>query len=377
MRNNNAINVTKPYLPPMEEYVECIKTIWNNNWMTNNGPLHQELSRQLKIYLKVDNLGLFCNGHLALDIALKALELKGEVITTPFTFASTTHAIVMNGLKPVFCDINFEDYTIDADKIENLITEDTSAIVPVHVYGIPCDVEKIQKIADKYNLKVIYDAAHTFGVQVDGTGIGEFGDISMFSLHATKVYNTIEGGLLTYKNSKLANKLEMLKNFGISGPETVDRVGLNAKMNEFQAAMGLVNLKHVDDEINKRREVTNKYIELLNDIKGIKFLNYKENIKHNYIYFPIMIDESKFGATRDDIFEELKKYNINARKYFYPLVTDFNCYKEIHAPRDLTVAEYVSRRVLSLPIYGEMTNEEIYLVCNIIRCLYKINGKVS
>ena len=234
MRNNNAINVTKPYLPPMEEYVECIKTIWNNNWMTNNGPLHQELSRQLKIYLKVDNLGLFCNGHLALDIALKALELKGEVITTPFTFASTTHAIVMNGLKPVFCDINFEDYTIDADKIENLITEDTSAIVPVHVYGIPCDVEKIQKIADKYNLKVIYDAAHTFGVQVDGTGIGEFGDISMFSLHATKVYNTIEGGLLTYKNSKLANKLEMLKNFGISGPETVDRVGLNAKMNEFQ-----------------------------------------------------------------------------------------------------------------------------------------------
>lgn len=376
MSENTVINVTKPYLPPIEEYMQYLQKIWENNWLTNNGPLHHELGNKLKSYLGVDNLTLFSNGHLALDIALKALDIKGEVITTPFTFASTTHAIVMNGLKPVFCDINFEDYTIDADKIESLITENTSAILPVHVYGMPCDTEKIQKIADKYNLKIIYDAAHTFGVQVDGVGIGGFGDISMFSLHATKVYNTIEGGLLTYKCKDISKKLDSLKNFGLSDSETIDEIGLNAKMNEFQAAMGLVNLRYVEDEINKRKEVTNKYINQLCYIEGIKFLPYKKNIKHNYIYFPVLIDELKFGATRDEICEELKKNNIYSRKYFYPLVTDFNCYKEKYCSNNTPVAKYVSERVLCLPIYGEITDDEIYNICCLIRNLYKAHKQV-
>lgn len=371
MDNNKIVNVTKPYLPPIEEYIYYLKKIWDNNWLTNNGPLHEELNNQLKTYLKVDNLTLFSNGHLALDTALKALKLKGEVITTPFTFASTTHAIVMNGLKPVFCDVNCEDYTIDTGKIEDLITENTCAILPVHVYGIPCDTGKIQEIADRYSLKVIYDAAHTFGVQVNGIGIGQFGDISMFSLHATKVYNTIEGGLLTYKDASLMGRLDLLKNFGITGPETVDEIGLNAKMNEFQAAMGLANLKHIDTEINNRRGVSEKYAELLSGIKGIKLLKYKENIRHNYIYFPILVDEIEFGATRDEIFEELKKHSIYSRKYFYPLVTDFNCYRNVYSSSDTPVARYVSQRVLSLPIHGEMKANEIYYICNIIRSLYK------
>ena len=252
------IMVTKSFLPPIDEYKKEIEKIWETNWITNQGPLHNKFNLQINNYLKVKNSTLFVNGHLALDTAIKSLELGGEVITTPFTFASTAHAIKMNGLKPVFCDINMKNYTLDVDKIESLVNEKTSAIVPVHVFGNPCDIEKIDNIANKYRLKVIYDAAHTFGVEVGGVGIGNFGDVSMFSFHATKVFNSIEGGVLTYSNEEYSKKFDLYKNFGISGPETVEVVGLNAKMNEFQAAMGIVNLRYVDEEISNRKKIANK-----------------------------------------------------------------------------------------------------------------------
>lgn len=361
------INVTKSYLPPFDEYVDKIKSIWDTNWVTNNGPLHSELEDKLKEYLKVENTTLFTNGHLALDSVFKVLNLKGEVITTPFTFASTTHAIVMNGLKPVFCDINMENFTIDVNKIEDLITENTVAIVPVHVFGYPCDVEKIEKIAKKHNLKVIYDSAHAFGVEVLGRGIGSFGDISMFSLHATKVYNSIEGGLLTYNNNCYIPEFLMAKNFGISGPETIEKIGINAKMNEFQAAMGLVNIEHVDEQIMNRKLIANTYRENIKDIKGIRFLNDVKGVKHNYAYFPIIVNEDMCGVTRDYIFEKLKEYNIYTRKYFYPLITDFECYKGKYNDKNLSNAKYIADRVLTLPMYGELKVEECKYICNALK----------
>ncbi len=361
-----AIQVTKSFLPPFEEYVEEIKGIWEKTWLTNNGPKHNLLQDELKKYLKVENTTLFTNGHLALEIAIKSANLKGEVITTPFTFASTTHAIVANGLKPVFCDINTKDFTIDTDKIEELINENTSAIIPVHVFGYPCNIKEIERIAKKYDLKVIYDAAHVFGVEVDNKGIGSYGDISMFSLHATKVYNSIEGGLLTYNNNELKETLDLLKNFGISGQESVKVTGLNAKMNEFQAAMGLVNLKYTNDEISKRRKAFNAYREVLKDIKGIYYLEDEVNVKHNYSYFPIIIDEVVTGIDRDYLCEELKKYNVFTRKYFYPLVTDFECYKGKYNDSNLENSKYIAKRVLTLPIYGELKEEEATKIAKII-----------
>ncbi len=365
------IQVTKSFLPPIDEYIEKIQGIWNSSWITNNGPLHNELEERLIKYLKVGQATLFTNGHLALDVAIKSMKLTGEVITTPFTFASTTHAIVMNNLTPVFCDINMSDFTINVDKIEELITDETSAIIPVHVFGNPCDVRKIEEIANKYNLKVIYDAAHVFGVEIDGKGIGNYGDISMLSLHATKVYNSIEGGLLTYNNSEFKNIFNMYKNFGITGPESTEAVGLNAKMNEFQAAMGLINLKYIDNQIDNRKLVVERYRELLKDIKGISFLNDKENIKHNYSYFPILVDESIVGLNRNQLHEKLKEYNIFTRKYFYPLVTDFECYKGKFSDSNLKNAKYVAGKVLTLPLYGELT---ILDVNNIVEAMREIIG---
>lgn len=364
------IYVTKTFLPPMEEYVEKIKTIWTNKWVTNNGPLHNELELKLNEYLNVRNSTLFTNGHLALDTAIKALNLKGEVITTPFTFASTTHAIVMNGLKPVFCDINKDNFTIDTSKIEELINENTCAIIPVHVFGYPCDIVEIEKIARKYNLKIIYDAAHVFGVKINGCSIGNYGDISMFSLHATKVYNSIEGGVLTYNSDKLKHKLETIKNFGISGPETVEYVGLNAKMNEFQAAMGVVNLKYINDQIVNRKKITNIYRENLMGIKGIYFLTDMEGVEHNYSYFPILIDEEITGVNRDELHEKLKRYKIFTRKYFYPLITDFECYKGKYSSKNLENAKYVSERILTLPIYGELEGDMALEIVKIIKEIF-------
>ncbi len=353
--------VTKPFLPPIEEYKKEIEKIWETNWLTNSGPLHEKFNKEIKSYLNVKESTLFVNGHIALELAIKVFEFpKGsEVITTPFTFASTTHAIVNSGLTPVFCDIKLDDFTIDAQKIESLITEKTVAIVPVHIFGYPVDVYMVKKIADKYNLKVIYDAAHSFGVKIDDVDIGNFGDISMFSFHATKVFHSIEGGVLTYGDEKLKNRLDLYKNFGVNTPDSVDIVGINGKMNEFQAAMGVVNLRYVDSEINRREKIINFYRENLKNIAGIRYLEDKIFLKHNYAYFPIIVDEKKFGITRDILHEELKKYNIFTRKYFYPLITDFGCYKGLYETSHLINAKHISDRVLTLPLYTQLKESDI------------------
>lgn len=360
------ILVTRSSMPDFEEYCNEIKELWETHWLTNMGVKHKELEKSLLEYLKTPNITLFTNGHLALECIIAAFNFpKGsEVITTPFTFASTTHAISRNGLVPVFCDINQKNFTIDADKIENLITEKTCAIIPVHVYGNLCDVEKIEKIAKKYNLKVIYDAAHAFGVEKNGVGVANFGDASMFSFHATKVFNTIEGGAVTYKDEKLNKILYDIKNFGITGPESVEYIGGNAKMNEFQAAMGICNLRHVDKEIGKRKKVVERYREKLQNIKGIKIIHTPEGIKENYAYFPVIFDNYKY--TRDEVFKKLGEENIIARKYFYPLINDFDCYKEEYNSKDTPVAKYMADRVLTLPLYADLELEVVDKICDII-----------
>ena len=359
------IQVTRSSMPEFEEYIEEIRELWDTHWLTNTGSKHKSLESQLLDYLKVPNITLFTNGHLALECIIAALNLRGEVITTPFTFASTTHAIVRNGLKPVFCDINPDDYTIDVEKIESLITEKTSAIIPVHVYGNVCDVEAIDRIAKKHNLKVIYDAAHTFGVTVNGQGIGTFGDASMFSFHATKVFNTIEGGAVTYDDSSIKQVLNDLKNFGITGPETVEYVGGNAKMNEFQAAMGICNLRHVNGEIIKRKKVVERYIENLKDITGIQLSKKQVDVESNYAYFPVVFDGYKM--TRDEVFVKLKDNDIVARKYFYPLTNSFECYKDRYDVDETPVAKYIAERVLTLPLYADLALEDVDRICEIIK----------
>lgn len=362
---NLSIQVTRSSMPDFEEYIEEIKSLWDTRLLTNMGDKNKRLEEQLIKYLKVNNITLFTNGHLALEIIIKALGLTGEVITTPFTFASTTHAIVRNGLEPVFCDINPDDYTIDVDKIENLINGKTSAIIPVHVYGNICDVEKIDKIAKKHKLKVIYDAAHSFGVTVNEQGIGSFGDASMFSFHATKVFNTIEGGAVSYNNLSIKQKLEKLKNFGITGPETVEYVGGNAKMNEFQAAMGICNLRHVDSEIAKRKLVAERYISNLKDLQNIKLSERQAGVRSNYAYFPVVFDGYK--KTRDEVFKELKSHGIFSRKYFYPLTNNFDCFKDKYNIKDTPMAKYISERVLTLPLYADLDLEDVDRICKIIK----------
>ncbi|WP_077612358.1 DegT/DnrJ/EryC1/StrS family aminotransferase [Clostridium sp. Marseille-P2415] len=358
------ILVTRASMPSYEEFIEEIKPIWETAWMTNMGEFHDRLKEQLKEYLKVRNLLLFVNGHMALEMALQAMNLTGEVITTPFSFASTTHAIVRNNLTPVFCDIREDDYTIDADKIEELITEKTSAILPVHVYGNVCDVDKIERIAAKYNLKVIYDAAHAFGVEVNGRGIGTYGDASMFSFHATKVYNTIEGGAVAFHDPSLEILFNYLKNFGITGKESVEYIGGNAKMNEFQAAMGICNLRHVDDNIEKRRLVSERYRERLSGIPGIRLTGPKEGIRPNYAYFPVVFDG--FPLTRNEVYDLLASHHIFARKYFYPLITDFDCYRERFKGVSLPKAKKAADSVLTLPLYAELSLDQVDRICDII-----------
>ncbi len=358
--------VTRATLPPFEEYIEEIRDIWDTHWLTNMGAKHNELEKQLCERLDVHNISLFCNGHMALELVIQALGLAGEVITTPFTFASTTHAIVRNGLTPVFCDINPDDYTIDVTKIEELITDKTSAIIPVHVYGNICDVEEIDRIAKKHNLKVIYDAAHAFGVEYKGKGIGNYGDASMFSFHATKVFNSIEGGAVAYKDEEIGKKLYNLKNFGIKNEETVEYVGANAKMNEFAAAMGLCNLRHLDEVIEKRRKVFESYNERLSGIKGIVIPREHAGVKANYAYYPIVIDPKEYGHSRDDVYNALAENGIHARKYFYPLVTEFDCYKTSCNSYDTPIALELSRRVITLPFYAEIEEKTVKIICDII-----------
>ena len=361
------IFVTQTSMPPYEEYIEEIKDIWVSHWLTNMGPKHNILESKLREYLGVDNISLFTNGHNALELCLQAMNLSGEVITTPFTFASTTHAIVRNGLTPVFCDINPNDYTIDVTKIENLITDKTTAIVPVHVYGHICNVSEIERIAQKYGLKVIYDAAHVFGVKYKGKGIGEYGDASMFSFHATKVYHTIEGGAICYHDKQLGHELYKLRDFGIKDAETIDGVGSNAKMNEFVAAMGLCTLRHIDKEILKRKMVYECYLENLSGVEGIQLPPKQEDVQPNYAYFPIIVDEKKFGTTRNEIQLKLAENNIYARKYFYPLTNAFEAYHGKFDINKTPIALRLSKRVLTLPLYAELPLKDVVRICNIIK----------
>ena len=362
----DKILVTRSSMPDLNEYVDEIKELWETHWLTNMGVKHQKLQKDLEEYLSVEHIDLLTNGHMALELTLQAMDLQGEVITTPFTFASTTHAIIRNGLKPVFCDINPEDFTMDVSKIEALITDKTCAILPVHVYGNVCNVEEIQRIADKYGLKVIYDAAHTFGERYDNKGIGSFGDASCFSFHATKVFNTIEGGAVCYKNKELGERLYNLKNFGIRDQETVESVGANAKMNEFQAAMGICNLRHVDDEISKRKKVVERYRSHLENVEGIQLSPIQDKVKSNYAYFPIVINEKIFGYSRNEIADRLGKYGIFARKYFYPLTSSFQCFHGQYDVSKTPVALHVSKRVLTLPLYADLKLEEVDKICDLI-----------
>lgn len=353
---DEKILVTRPSMPSYEEYIEAIKPLWDSHWITNMGTYHRQLEKELKEYLDVPGLSLMVNGHMALELAIQAFDFPegAEVITTPFTFISTTHAIVRNRLKPVFCDVKLSDGTIDETKIEDLITENTVAILPVHVYGNVCNVEEIQRIADKYSLKVIYDAAHAFGVKYKGKGIGSYGDASIFSFHATKVFNTIEGGAVAFSDPKMYDKLYNLKNFGIRGEELVVSVGANAKMNEFSAIMGLCNLKHIDEAIQARKERYDLYTELLKDIPGIKLFDRNENATNNYAYFPILVEQG-YGRNRDELYDYLKENDIYARKYFYPITADQACFRNKYKKIDLRVARNLAKKVLVLPMYENLS----------------------
>ncbi len=362
------INVTRSSMPTYEEYCEEIKELWESRWLTNMGAEHKKFEADLLKYLGSDNVKLYVNGHLALENILEAYAFpKGsEIITTPFTFASTTHSIVRSRYTPVMCDINAQDYTIDVEKIEELITPKTVAIMPVHVYGNMCDVERIKAIADKHGLKVIYDAAHAFAVTYKGVSFANYGDASMFSFHATKVFNSIEGGALFYRDASLSKSLDELKNFGIAGQESVLWAGGNAKMNEFAAAMGVCNLRHLDEEIAKRAKVSERYHQCLENVKGIRLNVLQEGVKPNYAYFPVVFDGYKY--TRDEIFEKLKAENIVARKYFYPLINSFGCYKgfDFYGVEKTPVAKYISDRVLTLPMYADLSLDDVDKICDII-----------
>lgn len=363
---DNNILVTRSSMPSMEEYIEEIRSIWDSHWLTNMGEKHKALQAELQKYMGVPEVELLTNGHMALELSLQAMNLQGEVITTPFTFASTTHAIVRNGLEPVFCDIDPETYTMDVTQIERLITDRTCAILPVHVYGNVCNIEEIERIAHKYGLKVLYDAAHTFGETYKGQGIGNFGDASCFSFHATKVFNTIEGGAVCYRDPDMGRRLYELKNFGIHGPEEVDAVGANAKMNEFCAAMGLCNLRHVDEEIAKRRAVVERYREHLEGVDGLRLNAQQPEVRSNYAYFPVVFDENLFGASRNEVMDALAQNGIGARKYFYPLTNTFECFHGKYDVDATPVALHVAKRVLTLPLYADLSMEDVDRICKIV-----------
>ena len=365
------IYVTKPSLPNYSDYIEEIRPIFESHILTNSGPIYQRFQKELEEFLEVAEVSLFVNGHLALEMAIHEIvkekkddTLEGEVITTPFTFVSTTHSITRNNLKPVFCDIKREDCCLDPDQIENLINEKTVAIVPVHVYGNICDVEKIEHIARKYDLKVIYDGAHAFGEKYKKRPIACFGDATMFSFHATKVFNSIEGGAVAFQDKKYREALEEIKNFGIH-EEDVPVVGANGKMDEFRAAMGICNLKGIRNSIDSRRKVFDRYVERLSGINGIQLVLSQKEVEYNYAYFPVVFEPDLFGKNRDVVISDLKKHDIYARKYFYPAVNEMTCYKNMN--NGLTpVAHYMSENVLTLPIYEGLQAEDVDRICDII-----------
>jgi dTDP-4-amino-4,6-dideoxygalactose transaminase len=365
---DRPIYVTRPLLPDLSQVTEKMQEIWNSKWLTNNGSQHKLLETKLQKILKVPYLSLFGSGTLALLIGCQSLRLSGEVITTPFTFAATPHVLTWNNIKPVFCDIDPVTMNIDPNKIESLITPQTTAILGVHIYGVPCDVLKIQKVADKHKLKVIYDAAHAFGVEIDGVGIGNFGDMSMMSCHATKLFHTAEGGILLFRDADLKTRAELLKNFGIKSEDEIVMPGINGKMNEIQAALGLVMLKYVDEEKQKRQILLDTYKRCLQDIPGITLLPELPNVTNSYQYFVIRIDSKIFGASRDRIYDTFKLYNVFTRKYFYPLCSDYPCYKYLPSSNstNLPVATAVAKEVLALPFYGELSIDDVEKICNIL-----------
>ena len=364
----DKIFVTRSSMPELEEYVEEIRDLWETHWLTNMGVKHEQFTEALEDFLDVPNISLFCNGHMGLEMTIQAMNFpKGsEIITTPFTFASTTHAIVRNDLKPVFCDIREDNYTIDAERIEALITDKTVAILPVHVYGNICNIEKIQEIAFRHNLKVIYDAAHAFGVSYKGRGIGSYGDASVFSFHATKVFNTIEGGAVTSSDARLHEKLSGLKNFGIRSEELVTEIGANAKMNEFAAIMGLCNLDHIVADLEERRKRYEIYRNGLNDIHGIRLLRQRKDASQNYSYLPIVVEDD-YSLNRDELYYRLKEHNIFARKYFYPLTSDQSCFGDSYIEAKINNARKLSAQILSLPLYPTLETEAISRILQIIK----------
>ncbi len=367
------IYITRPLLPNMEEYNNSLIEIWKSGWLTNHGDLHREFEKKLEVVLKAENVSAFNNGTIALLTALKALNLPAdsEVITTPFTFPATPHCISWNGLKPVFCDIEPDTMTIDADKIEGLINQNTSAILGVHVYGLPCNIEKIQAIANRHNLKVIYDAAHAFTTEINGIGIGTFGDISMFSFHATKLFHTVEGGCLTYKKSELRKKIYYLRNFGIKNEEEVVDIGINGKMNEIQAAIGLLNLELFEAEKQKREMVKSVYVANLENVEGITIPQMPPAATDSMQYFVIKINQTAFGLSRNRVYDKLKEYNVFARKYFYPLCSEYEPYKALPSSDEgnLPVANRIKNEVLCLPFYGDMGKENAGKICKIIKSM--------
>lgn len=366
MVQDKIINVTRSSMPPFEEYCEEIRDLWDSRWLTNSGVKYQTLETQMKAYLGVPNLVFFSNGHQALEAIIWAMGLTGEVITTPFTYASTTQAIARSGLTPVFCDVEPEWYTMDPEKIEALITDKTSAILPVHVYGNVCRYREIEEIARKHHLKVIYDAAHAFGVTADGVGIGNVGDAAMFSFHATKVFHTIEGGGVSYQDEELTEKLKAWKMFGMTGKEDAEYIGTNAKMTEFQAAMGICNLRHVNGEIAKRKKAVETYREMLDGIPGIRLCPEQEHVLSNYAYFPVYFDEDVFGKSRDEVADLLAAHQIYARKYFYPLTSEFSVYQGRFAIQETPIARAASRHILTLPLFADLDPDSVKRICHII-----------
>lgn len=365
------ITVTSPLLPPLEEFIPYLEKIWDSKWITNNGQFHQQLEEALCDYLGVKYISVFTNGTLPLITALQALRITGEVITTPYSFVATTHALWWNGIKPVFVDIDPQTLNLDPKKIERAITPKTTAIMPVHVYGNPCNMGEIQDIADKYGLKVIYDAAHAFGVRIKGESILNFGDMSTLSFHATKTYNTIEGGALICHDEKTKKRIDYLKNFGFAGETEVVAPGINAKMDEVRAAYGLLNLKYVDKAIGNRKLIAQTYREGLKQIKGISCLQDIENVRHNYSYFPIFVDEKEYGLSRDELYNKLKENSILGRRYFYPLISNFSTYRGLDSAHssNLPIANKVANEVICLPIYDNLELVDVERVINLINKL--------
>jgi len=368
MPKDKTIYVTQPLLPPLEEFIPYLEKIWESKWLTNSGPFHQELEKKLADHLGVDHLSLFANGTLALVTALQALRITDEVITTPFSFVATAHSLLWNGTKPVFVDIHPDTFNLDPEKIEAAITPHTTAIMPVHVYGRPCNVEKIQKIADIYGLKVIYDAAHAFGVKFKGESLLKHGDLSTMSFHATKIFNTFEGGAIVCPDAKTKNRIDDLKNFGFHDEVTVVAPGINAKMNEVQAAFGLLQLEHIDKAINRRREIDTQYREQLSSVTGISCPPLPADTIYNYAYFPILI-EKEYSLSRDELNDKLRQHGIFPRRYFYPLISEFPMYRGLPsaAPSNLPIANKIADQVLCLPIYPALENEFITKIISIIK----------